>query len=1747
MRVRRRSWMIGLLVAMTLMVVVLGVQFVPRPARAAQGDTNPGAAGDNAADAAPLSPQIDCTDPPTGERVRLVDDAEIAVAYSGSNYGLWYSELNQVRETDRLKWLYDVDCEPSLDSGCKTISWPAIAMARDGEDRDRPVLAFRDSNQRVAATVLTSDGSEFASHWYSSLSGDQGSDVRWIDIAAGNLDGYYIPNAPSQDEEVVIAFSDDDEDLRVIVLDPENLTPNYRLAETAVNTDGRGNVKYAAVATGDLDGDGYNSEIVVAFKDGDGHLQVNILHMSSGSDYLTHLWSKRWTDNDRANIAQDEWEHPNGSPVDVATGDIDGDWQDEVVVVFRDGWMSEGVDPLLDGNVQILVLDYTGTNWLDWSFDDSVWTQWDPRIWDLSGHQWPASVSVAVADLDGDAAGEIAVGYTLATREAFFPNVRSWQWYHGLLTYKYDGGELVQRDAWVSAQIGESNNPSADAYSLALAAADSNRDGIAELVTAFRDTDFELHVQIMDAAAEITPIDEFQSSFGGDENVRQVALAMGDTDLNAMYGDYKGECYESQQTYISAVIHSPPYWREDETSYDNSEAGFGSSVATGGGTGRTSETQIGGSVTMKAIFHEIGPSWTYEWEKSTAHEQVELTTTFDGSEVETLPPHIFHENAFMDGVGYVTCPRWCYEYTNSVDNSDMTVCLPGPGSECAYAQASLDRWYAELSRPRAEGGVGESWVPVGTNFARARPAWQSSTALGGVASRAVDGNTDGNYAHDSVTQTAPGQPKPAWQVDLGRVATIQAVQLWNRTDCCGERLADFYIFVSEEPFSTANPEALANDPQVWHYFHPGPADPLTTAVWSDFNRPGAEALEEGTAVTGRYVRVQLTGTEVLSLAEVQVWGVVTDVDQWPVENPGPTAGDSEFTIKLRDNSLQTVDGQFITSRQGFIEVGPDGAPSFNLGTETEWEEMTETSSSNKLEASMEIIFVEGAFTVGAKEATSLITTWSSETEFSGKTGLVQHWPSYRYAPYIWLQEARSVAGVPQSFLVLDYWVPWIADEVGAAGASVPAAESGPTPLAPLVSSPSHPDPEAWYDSNAATFTWEQPAGDPATVTGYHWFLGRSPDTVPPPSSMGQIRSQTYEKLEDGLWTLYVRAQGDGGQWSEPTTRVVRIDAHPPQVRLALEPALPTGHGNWYNTPVTVTVTATDAAGPDLPEGAGLAALEVSTDGLAWQPYAGPLTFDADTPGTAVWARASDVAGHVSEPVTATFKIDLTPPSSRTPDGPMPGALYAGILVDPMGNEHPVVAGRIDDALSGQLGIDLEVDGQIWTSASALGSWYPFPKHPDVEVTWYYTGTMELGRGNHIYRGQARDQAGNAEESYELARLLWFPQSAPDLEGSIMGDWPEKVRPGDVVYVVIGMRNTGYQEAYVEVSDLLPVGLTLLESLLPNDVEYDPETRTLTWPVRLLWPGDWRPFHFRAQVDEGVGDVDLVNQATAHAFWPNTDELPPDDRQRFEELERTVELAATVTVEPDLPPGVDVTSPLAELHILSGEVVTDPQVELLIRTVADTRWMYLREWALDPGSGEWVVAQDSGWLPYRQTYTWTLSAGAGVRVVGAWVADGAGNVSRMWELSTAYTNLMGGTQSLADGQRHQYRLQMDRGNLALYNLLALQGDPDLYVWNPRQAMWPNQAAEQDQLADVVGFWAQETGVYLFEVLARGDSRYELFPALPGGEGMGALEQAQADDKERPAHPLTVSDPLGAGAVGAPPALDLVTLYLPLVYR
>ena len=136
-------------------------------------------------------------------------------------------------------------------------------------------------------------------------------------------------------------------------------------------------------------------------------------------------------------------------------------------------------------------------------------------------------------------------------------------------------------------------------------------------------------------------------------------------------------------------------------------------------------------------------------------------------------------------------------------------------------------------------------------------ARQSSILDGGYASRAIDGNTNANYSSYSVTHTAP-EASPWWEVQFPDKIFIFGVVVYNRGDCCGDRILNFVLTVFDGNEVTY--DSSESDPDKSKTYQ---------AVYT-FHSTSPRGVK------GDRVRIRLPagqGNRVLSLTEVEVHAV----------------------------------------------------------------------------------------------------------------------------------------------------------------------------------------------------------------------------------------------------------------------------------------------------------------------------------------------------------------------------------------------------------------------------------------------------------------------------------------------------------------------------------------------------------------------------------------------------------------------------------------------------------------------------------------------------------------------------------------------------------------------------------------------------------------------------------------------------------------------------------------------------------
>ena len=144
-----------------------------------------------------------------------------------------------------------------------------------------------------------------------------------------------------------------------------------------------------------------------------------------------------------------------------------------------------------------------------------------------------------------------------------------------------------------------------------------------------------------------------------------------------------------------------------------------------------------------------------------------------------------------------------------------------------------------------------------TNVALQKETFQSVTDgfWDGRSSKAVDGNTDGNfYSHgnkyklNSVTHGTGTNPQ--WRVELGNMYKILNVRIFNRSDCCQYRLNGFTLTI---------------------------CNGINGISWEKTNIPVGRTqniidVPVPKNTTGTSVTISLDRYETLSLAEVEVYG-----------------------------------------------------------------------------------------------------------------------------------------------------------------------------------------------------------------------------------------------------------------------------------------------------------------------------------------------------------------------------------------------------------------------------------------------------------------------------------------------------------------------------------------------------------------------------------------------------------------------------------------------------------------------------------------------------------------------------------------------------------------------------------------------------------------------------------------------------------------------------------------------------------
>ncbi|WP_299668839.1 T9SS type A sorting domain-containing protein [uncultured Polaribacter sp.] len=249
---------------------------------------------------------------------------------------------------------------------------------------------------------------------------------------------------------------------------------------------------------------------------------------------------------------------------------------------------------------------------------------------------------------------------------------------------------------------------------------------------------------------------------------------------------------------------------------------------------------------------------------------------------------------------------------------DGTIQIQGAGvTNITASQPGNANFLAATDVVRVLTVTEESGTGTGTNnLALNGTATQSSPTLsGGVASRAIDNDTNGNFGSGSVT--AAEGPGAWWEVDLGAEYNINDINVFNRTNgCCTDRLGDFTVFVLDANRTTTYSERITTEPSP------------SVAV----NPDGA---------VGKIIRIESNLTLTLNLAEVQVFGDAilgiednTKTDRLLVY-PNPTSDNINIDLKgfkAEAAEIQIIDYLGKTIHSGTIKNGRNTVYLSNLSS-----------------------------------------------------------------------------------------------------------------------------------------------------------------------------------------------------------------------------------------------------------------------------------------------------------------------------------------------------------------------------------------------------------------------------------------------------------------------------------------------------------------------------------------------------------------------------------------------------------------------------------------------------------------------------------------------------------------------------------------------------------------------------------------------------------------------------------------------
>ncbi len=198
--------------------------------------------------------------------------------------------------------------------------------------------------------------------------------------------------------------------------------------------------------------------------------------------------------------------------------------------------------------------------------------------------------------------------------------------------------------------------------------------------------------------------------------------------------------------------------------------------------------------------------------------------------------------------------------------------------------------------------------------------------------------------------------------------------------------------------------------------------------------------------------------------------------------------------------------------------------------------------------------------VSISKAGSIFTLWAQEPSFSNSTGTV-NFEGIALSGFTGSSgkiltvnfKVKSTGSAPVSFssssvLANDGQGTNILSNLGTAtftlgeakAITIEEPETPGVPVAPIISSSTHPDSSRWYNASTAKFNWSLSP----SITGVRILVNKIAKSIPTMISTTLINSKELNNIEDGIWYLHLQFRNING-WGEVSHFRFQVDTKKP--------------------------------------------------------------------------------------------------------------------------------------------------------------------------------------------------------------------------------------------------------------------------------------------------------------------------------------------------------------------------------------------------------------------------------------------------------------------------------------------------------------------------------------------------------------------------------------------------------------------------